>query len=172
MVVLSNTFGRPGDPGTVQVSYLDNLRKGAKFPIPVRSPGIGGTGGPVAYQGEPAPDLDNLPDTAADFSHRGGAGGGRENLPLIEALSRYAELIKGTEREPLCFMEPGEFEVEWPYDTATATVVMVNPGGGGWWWDIRHSTWGGWRKRNARSNFRFSYIHSGPATNLDSRFSM
>ena len=131
MVVLSNTFGRPGDPGTVQVSYENNLRKGAKFRIPVSSPGIGGTGGPVAHQDEPAPDLDNLPDTAADFSHRGGAGGGRENLPLIEALSRYAELIKGTEREPLCFMEPGEFEVEWPYDTATATVVMINPGGGG-----------------------------------------
>ena len=131
MVVLSNTFGRPGNPGTVQVSYENNLRKGARLRISVGSPGIGGEGGPVAHQFEPEPDLDNLPDTAADFSHRGGAGGGRENLPLIEALSRYAELIKGTEREPLCFMEPGEFEVEWPYDTATATVVIINPGGGG-----------------------------------------
>ena len=131
MVVLSSTFGRPGNPGTVQVIYENNLRKGARLRIPVGSPGIGGEGGPVAPQGEAESASDILPAAAAEFSHRGGAGGGRENFPLIEAFTRSAEVLKGTEHEPLCFMEPGEFDVEWPYDTATATVVIINPGGGG-----------------------------------------
>jgi hypothetical protein len=28
-------------------------------------------------------------------------------------------------------LEPGEHEIEWPYDTSTGTLVQINPGGGG-----------------------------------------
>ena len=62
---------------------------------------------------------------------RGGAGGGRENILIIEALMAYATKRKGTVNEPLCFLEPGIHTVRWPHDTSTATVVAIRPGGGG-----------------------------------------
>ena len=32
---------------------------------------------------------------------------------------------------PLYFLDPGIHELTWPYDTSTATMVIVQPGGGG-----------------------------------------
>ena len=120
--VLSQTYGRPGKPGNVEVHYLDGLRQGAKLTVNIGSPGKGGAGGPPA-------EVSGHGDSS--FVDRGGAGGGRENVPIIDALTAYAESHKGTEKEPLCFFEQGEHEVEWPYHTSTATLVIINPGGGG-----------------------------------------
>ena len=120
--VLSQTYGRPGRPGNVEVAYLHGLRRGDKLTVKVGFPGKGGAGGPPA---EPSSDGDS------QFVDRGGAGGGRENVPIIDALTAYAGSYRGTEKEPLCFLEPGEHEIEWPYNTSTGTLVQINPGGGG-----------------------------------------
>ena len=118
--VLSQTYGRPGGPGAVEVVYLIGLRRGQIINVSLGVPGKGGVGGPP-----------ESPDDESDFVDRGGAGGGRENTPLIDAFTAYAESCKGSEKEPLCFLEPGEHKVEWPYDTPTATLVLIHPGGGG-----------------------------------------
>lgn len=119
--VLSETYGRPGDPGRVEVRYLRGLRRGYGIDVNVGSPGRGGAGGPPTESSD-----DNPP-----FVDRGGAGGGRETIPIVDAFKAYAANLKGTESEPLCFLEPGVHTVEWPYDTPTATLVIINPGGGG-----------------------------------------
>ena len=117
--VLSQTYGRPGTPGNVEVAYLHGLRGGDKLTVKVGFPGKGGAGGPPA---EPSSDGD------PQFIDRGGAGGGRENIPIIDAFTAYAESYKDTEKEPLCFLESGEHEIEWPYNTSTGTLVQINPG--------------------------------------------
>ena len=43
----------------------------------------------------------------------------------------YANSLSETYLKPLTFSEPGDYTIEWPYDTETATLVMINPGGGG-----------------------------------------
>ena len=120
--VLSQTYGGPGLPGKVDVVYLKGLRRGHKLDVKVGSPGKGGVGGLAK---EPADGAE------ASFIDRGGAGGGRENSPIIDALKAYAAQRKNTVKEPLCFLEPGTYTVEWPYDISTATVVAIGPGGGG-----------------------------------------
>ena len=120
--VLSQTYGRPGKPGNVEVVYLSGLRRGHKLDVKVGFPGKGGAGGPPA---------ETTSDGDSHFVDRGGAGGGHENVPIIDAFTAYAESYKGTGKEPLCFLEPGEHEVEWPYITSTATLVQIHPGGGG-----------------------------------------
>lgn len=89
----------------------------------VGEPGKGGSGGP------PASASDDSDDTV--FVDRGGAGGGRENIPIVEGLKAYAEAFNGTECEPIFFLQPGAYVVEWPYDTPTATLIVVGSGGGG-----------------------------------------
>ena len=120
--VLSQTYGRPGEPGNVEVVYLSGLRRGHELDVKVGFPGKGGAGGPAA---EPSSDGDS------HFVDHGGAGGGRENVPIIDAFTAYAERYKGTEKEPLYFLEPGDYRVEWLYNTPTATLVQIAPGGGG-----------------------------------------
>ena len=122
MVVLSGTYGRPGSPGQVRVSYMNGLYQGCEVSLTVGTPGKGGAGLP------PTENSDGVQDP---FAHRGGAGGGRENVPLIKALEGYTESCKGTECEPLCFTDPGAHKFNWSYNTATATVVEIDPGGGG-----------------------------------------
>ena len=121
--VLSQTFGRPGSPGLVEVHYLSGLRRNQKIEMKVGEPGKGGSGGP------PASAADG--DADAVFVDRGGAGGGRENIPIIEGLMAYAEAQQGTEYEPIFFLQPSAYVIEWPYDTPTATLVIIGPGGGG-----------------------------------------
>ena len=53
--VLSQTYGRPGTPGNVEVAYLHGLRGGDKLTVKVGFPGKGGAGGPPA---EPSSDGD------------------------------------------------------------------------------------------------------------------
>ncbi len=120
--VLSSTYGRPGNPGQVQVSYMNGLYRGCEIEVAVGSPGKGGAGGP------PGEQFDDVQDP---FVHRGGAGGGRENIPIIKAFEMYAESHKGTEHEPLLFTTPGIHKCNWPYNTPTATIVEIGPGGGG-----------------------------------------
>ena len=125
---LPSQVGKPGGPGSVEVTYLDRLRRGASITVQVGTPGKGGAGGPARASGS----AQSLPDSEKESPrHRGGAGGGKENLPIINALNQYAKTLEGTENAPLVFLEPGPHEVEWPYETSTATVVIVNPGGGG-----------------------------------------
>ena len=121
--VLSQTYGRPGSPGLVEVNYLSGLRRGQKIEMEVGEPGKGGSGGP------PASAEDGSDDT--EFVDRGGAGGGRENIPIIESLKSYAKAHQGTEYEPIFFLQPGAYVIEWPYDTTTATLVIIGSGGGG-----------------------------------------
>ena len=120
--VLSQTYGGPGEGGQVKVFYLSGLHRGYELTVKVSFPGKGGAGGPPA---EPSSVDDS------HFVDRGGAGGGRENVPIIDAFTTYTEKFRGTEQEPLCFLEPGEHRVQWPYNTPTATVVQIDPGGGG-----------------------------------------
>ena len=120
--VLSQTFGRPGQPGAVDVIYLAELRKGSVFEVVLLTPGEGGKGGPALREPEPG----DVP-----FVHRGGAGGGRENAPIVEALRAYAESLNESENPPFVFLEAGSHMVEWPYDIPTATIVIISPGGGG-----------------------------------------
>ena len=63
--------------------------------------------------------------------NRGGAGGGRENIPVVDALRMYADSEADSYLAPLYFLDPGIHELTWPYDTSTATMVIVQPGGGG-----------------------------------------
>ena len=121
--VLSQSYGRPGNPGRVDVTYLTDLFKGCQLDITVGAPGKGGKGGEAVDS--------SLEDEKSDFVDRGGAGGGRENVPIIEALMAYAESCEGSERQPLCFLDPGHHTIDWPFETPTATVVMIAPGGGG-----------------------------------------
>ena len=68
--VLSQTYGRPGGPGAVEVQYASGLFKGCPIRLELGAPSPGGKGGdPVV-----APDDAYAPP----FVHRGGAGGGRE----------------------------------------------------------------------------------------------
>ena len=120
--VLSQTYGRPGKPGIVEVAYLSGLRLGHTIEVEVGYPGKGGAGGPA---------IESPVQGCPQFVDRGGAGGGRENVPILDALTAYAQNCTGTETEPLCFLEPGKHEVEWPYDTSTATLILILPGGGG-----------------------------------------
>lgn len=120
--VLSQTYGRPGKPGNVEVRYWIGLHRGLRIEVKIGSPGKGGKGGL-------ATDAEDQDDSS--FTHRGGAGGGRENSPIIDALEAYAASLQGSTNEPLRFFEPGTHTVEWPYDTSTATVVLIGPGGGG-----------------------------------------
>ena len=115
--VLSQTYGRPGSPGLVEVHYLSGLRRDQKVEMGVGEPGKGGSGGP------PASAADGNDD--AEFVDRGGAGGGRENIPIIESLKAYAEAQQGTEYEPIFFLQPGAYVIEWPYDTPTATSSQL-----------------------------------------------
>lgn len=103
--VLSQTFGRPGKPGSVEVTYMSGLRYGCSLLVRVGFPGKGGRGGPAVDQTD---DVDADPP----FVDRGGAGGGRENAPILEALIAYAESRKGTRDEPLCFLKPGDHQAE------------------------------------------------------------
>ena len=121
---LPDAYGKPGRPGSVVVEHPNNLYKGFTFPIYVGKPGKGGKGGPAGkgYTDE---------QKTAAIANKGGAGGGRENVVLIEPLRKYAEELQETDMPPLIFDEPGEHLVTWPYDTSTATVVIINPGGGG-----------------------------------------
>ena len=120
--VLSQTYGRPGSPGKVEIAYLSGLRLGQYIEVELGHPGKGGAGGPA---------IESPVEGGPQFVHRGGAGGGRENAPILDSLTAYAQNCAGTKNEPLCFLEPGKHEVEWPYDTSTATLVVVHPGGGG-----------------------------------------
>lgn len=122
--VLSQTFGRPGKPGSVEVTYMKSLRRGCPILVKIGFPGKGGAGGPAV---DHADDVDSHPP----FVDRGGAGGGRENTPIVKALIAYAESLNGTRDKPLCFLNPGDHKAEWPYDTPTATVVQIGSGGGG-----------------------------------------
>ena len=122
--VLSQTFGRPGKPGSVEVTYMSGLRYGCSLLVRVGFPGKGGRGGPAVDQTD---DVDADPP----FVDRGGAGGGHANAPILEALIAYAESRKGTRDEPLCFLKPGDHQAEWPYHTPMATMVQIGPGGGG-----------------------------------------
>ena len=120
--ILSETYGRPGGPGAVEVQYASGLFKGCPIRLELASPGQGGQGG--------------LPDTPTDseavpFVHRGGAGGGRENTPILDALVAYAKSREGTEHEPLYLLSAERRDFTWPHDTPTATIVTVQPGGGG-----------------------------------------
>ena len=121
--VLSLTYGQPGNPGRVAVTYETGLSLGCQINVTVGSPGKGGTGGPPS-------DLTG-DDEGLTFVDRGGAGGGRQNLPIINAFVEYARSCEGTERQPLYFLEPGPHQVIWPYETSTATVVVIGAGGGG-----------------------------------------
>ena len=121
--VLSQTYGRPGGPGSVEVLYLNGLEKGSSITVTVGEPGKGGPGGP--------PNSEVDASLISDFVDRGGAGGGRENLPIIEAFLNHAECLKDIDKQPLCLLDPGKHELIWPYDTSTVTLVMINPGGGG-----------------------------------------
>ena len=123
MVSISKTFGQPGGPGEVKVHYLRDLHKGRQdIEIELPPPAKGGKGGI---------SKESIDDSVSPFVHRGGAGGGRENDPLINAFIALAEKHKGTQNEPLCFLDPGHYKVEWPFDTSTATLVMISPGGSG-----------------------------------------
>ena len=118
---ISPTYGRLGEPGEVKVLYLQGLSRGAQFNLSVGAPGSGGKGG-LASENE---------GVIAEFPNRGGAGGGRENTPIIDALTMYANSLSEDYLKPLSFSYPGDHTIEWPYDTDTATVIMINPGGGG-----------------------------------------
>ncbi len=121
--VLSLTYGRPGNPGPVEVTYETGLYLGCQLNVTVGEPGKGGKGGLPSDIAESDEDL--------GFVDRGGAGGGRENLPIINALVAYAKSCEGTKHQPLYILEPGQHELVWPYETATATIVVVGAGGGG-----------------------------------------
>ena len=121
--VLSQSYGRPGNPGRVDVTYLTGLFKGCQLDITVAAPGKGGKGGEAVDS--------SLEDEKTEFVDRGGAGGGRENIPIIEAFIAYVERFEGTERQPLFFPDPGHHIISWPFETPTATVVMIASGGGG-----------------------------------------
>ena len=121
--VLSLTYGRPGNPGRVDVTYETGLSLGCQLNVTVGEPGKGGKGG---LPSEIAAGNEDL-----GFVDRGGAGGGRENLPIINAFVAYAKTCEGTEHQPLYFLEPGPHELVWPYETATATIVAIGAGGGG-----------------------------------------
>lgn len=124
VAVLSQSYGRPGNPGRVEVTYLAGLSMGDQLELTVGIPGKGGKGGD-------ARDTSPLDDEQSDFADRGGAGGGRENAPIIDAFIAYAKAREGTKDEPLCFLEPGSHTIIWPFETPTATVVAIGPGGGG-----------------------------------------
>ena len=121
--VLSQTYGRPGNPGRIEVTYETGLSLGCQLNATVGEPGKGGEGG--------LPSDIAADDEVSEFVDRGGAGGGRENLPIINALVAYAESCEGTEHQPLYFLESGPHEFVWPYETATATIVVIGAGGGG-----------------------------------------
>lgn len=122
--MFSAVDGQPGQAGPVTVKHLNELRKGMILKIEVGAGGKGGNGG------DPAPSFDvNSPELGK--VHRGGIGGGRENLPIIEAFRDYASKFAGAKHEGLCFLEPGTYEVDWPYNTPTATLVIIGAGGGG-----------------------------------------
>ena len=89
--VISETYGRPGGPGAVTVEYWSGLHRAQPLKASVGFPGKGGAGGPAAHPSE---------DGGSDFVDRGGAGGGRENVPLIDALKAYSQSLAGTELQP------------------------------------------------------------------------
>ena len=120
--VLSQTFGRPGGPGGVEVLYEGRFTKGCTFSVEVGTPGTGGKGGLLPMR--PMIIMLRLSSIA------GGAGGGRENRPLINAFVAYAMSRQGTKYEPLYSLVPGLQEFTWPYDTSTDTIVLIQPGGG------------------------------------------
>ena len=122
---LSDSFGKPGGPGSVRVVYFGGLYEGSNFSTYVGKPGKGGKGGPTGK--EPT-----VQEEEVTIAYKGGAGGGRENVPLIIALRRYAESLQDTSWPPFIFDEPGDHQVVWPFkDVSTATMVIINPGGGG-----------------------------------------
>ena len=123
MAEISETYGQPGGPGSVEIHYLRGLHRGYEIDISVGVPGVGGKGGII--QGN------TNEDRIAEFPNRGGAGGGRENIPIVEALTAYADSRSESYLKPLIFTDPGDHKITWPYDTDTATLVIVNPGGGG-----------------------------------------
>ena len=115
-----------GKPGEVRVSYVDNLYKGFVIHITVGEGGPGGKGGfALRYP--------NLQDVASgpEEAFLGGRGGGRENYPIINAFLTYEEICKDNQFCPISFTTPGVHEVEWPYETPTATVVVIGGDGGG-----------------------------------------
>ena len=119
---ISPGYGNPGEPGGIVVNYLRGLTHNTTFRIDVGGPGPGGPGGAA---GRPNSDgQEGIPN-------RGGAGGGRENIPIVEALLMYATSKADSHLAPLCFLQPGAHDVLWTYDTSTATMVIVHPGGGG-----------------------------------------
>ena len=123
MVNFQQLFGQPGKPGEILVKCLDGLFKGVRISVKVPEGGEGGSGGNRR---------ENLVDIVQEQVPliRGGAGGGYEYLPIIEAFNFY--LVNcGTEDKPLVFKEPGHYEAEWPYDSPTATMVFIGAGGGG-----------------------------------------
>ena len=122
---LEREFGKQGGPGSVEIIYVSGLCYGEFIDAKVGEPGKGGKGG------DPAPE-ESVKENAMPYLNQGGAGGGRENIPLIEAFKLYAEKMKATKYEPLCFLEPGGHCKRWQHkQTDTATVVIINPGGGG-----------------------------------------
>ena len=120
-------FGKPGEPGWVEVIHLRDLANQVPIEFSVGTPGKPGQGGQAEIPG----DLPQGIIEVQDLLNPGGAGGGRENAPIIEALKLYAESLVGAYLKPLCFLEPGHYEFPWPYDTPTATMVRIGPGGGG-----------------------------------------
>lgn len=121
-----NSRPAPGQPGEVKVLYLTDLYAGRKLQFNVGKGGRGGAGG-FALQHPTGEDLELAPSHPLP----GASGGGRENDPIINAFVTYGDTCKGTRHEPLVFTEPGPHEAEWPYDTPTATLVVVGAGGGG-----------------------------------------
>lgn len=123
-----NNRPNPGQPGEVKVIYVNGLHKGCILPpITVGDGGKGGAGGfPLAH---PSPtDISNAPNQEL----LGASGGGRENDPLIHAVLTYRDACQGNIYCPLGFTVPGEYiTVEWPYETSTATVMLIGAGGGG-----------------------------------------
>lgn len=115
-------YGQPGEPGEVKVIHLKDLKPRQQIPVAVGSPGSGGTGGHAAF-----PNAEGIEESP----NLGGAGGGRENVPIIEALRAYADSKMYSYLKPLCFEEPGLQMISWPYDTSTATMVIIGPSGGG-----------------------------------------
>ena len=122
--VLPEPYGKPGGPGGIVVTYLNDLYPGATIAIHLLESRQGGKGGPVVRKS-------TVQEKEVAIANRGGAGGGRENVPIIVALTNYANSLKDTAQPPLIFLEPGEHRVVWPYETSTATLVNIGPGGGG-----------------------------------------
>ena len=120
---LAQLFGQPGQPGEILVTCLGGLAKGVRIDVEVPHGGEGGIGG---KRGEGIGDIDEKQIPLV----RGGAGGGYEYLPILEAFNFY--LVNcAQEDKPLVFKEPGHHEAEWPYDSPTATMVFIGAGGGG-----------------------------------------